>query len=320
MNYIEKRIADLHAYNPDLTAKPDLEAFWERTVREFRDKPFHEQITPVPSMLADADVYDVQYAGFDETPICAWYIVPRNRKHERLPCVVVFHGYPGGVDYPEDYARWVQAGFAVLAPDVRGQLGRSGNRLAADHGQVKGFVTQNILDKERCYYRAVYVDSLRSLAWVAGRPEIDRRRIAVVGVSQGGGLTLAMGALSDIPCALVADIPNMCHLDYCICHSTGSISEAAMYCSQYPEHLEQVLDTLSYFDNLNLAHRIRVPALLSVGLKDPICPPESIFPVFHRIASPVKELKVYPFIGHAVMPAQSRLAVEFVLTHTRLQA
>jgi cephalosporin-C deacetylase len=317
MNFIEKRIQELRNYQPDLTGKPDLEDFWERTFREFENKPFREEVTRVSSTLVDAEAYDISYEGFDETRIHGWFIVPRRRSEERLPCVTVFHGYPGGAGYPEDHARWLQAGFAVLALDVRGQLGRSGNRLAADGGQVKGFVTQNILDKERCYYRAMIVDALRGLAWVAGRPEIDPRRIAVAGGSQGGGLALAMGALSDIPCAIAADVPNLCHLDYAIFHSTGSLSEAAQYCSHYPEHLEQVLDTLSYFDMLNLAHRIKAPALLSVGLKDPICPPETIFPVFRRIASPVKDLKVYPFIGHAVMAAQHRLAVEFILEHTK---
>lgn len=319
MNFIERRIQELHNYKTDGTAKPDLAEFWEGTLMQFRDKPFMERVEAVDSSLVDVQVFDVSYEGFDDTRVHGWYIVPSKVPAERLACVVVFHGYPGSAGYPEDHARWLQAGFAVLSLDIRGQLGRTGNRLAADSGQVKGYITQNILDKERCYYRAMVVDGLRGIDWVAGRSEVDASRIAVVGGSQGGGMALAMGALSDKVCAILADIPNLCHLDYGIYHSTGSLSELAHYCSHYPHHLEQVLDTLSYFDMLNLADRIKVPALLSVGLKDPICPPETVFPVYHRIASKVKDLQIYPFIGHSVMSAQTRLGIQFIREHTAVK-
>jgi cephalosporin-C deacetylase len=317
MNFIERRIHELHNYKPELTGKADLEAYWEDTISAYREKPFNELMVESDSALAQATVYDISYEGFDNTRIHGWFIVPAAGVEERPPCVVVFHGYPGSAGYPEEHAKWLQAGFAVLSLDIRGQLGRSGNRLDADSGQVKGFITQNILDKDRSYYRAIIVDGLRGMDWLVGRPEIDPDRIAVAGGSQGGGFALAMGALSDKPRAILADIPNLCHLDYGIYHSTGSLSELAQYCSHYPHHLGKVLDTLSYFDMLNLAHRIKVPALLSVGLKDPICPPETVFPVYHRIASPVKDLQIYPFIGHSVMQAQQRLGIQFIREHTK---
>lgn len=126
-----------------------------------------------------------------------------------------------------------------------------------------------------------------------------------------------MGALSDKVRVVLADIPNMCHMDYGIYHSTGSLSELAIYCSHYPEHLEQVLDTISYFDLLNLADRIHVPTMVSVGFKDTISLPETVFPVFERIASEQKELQMYPFIGHEVMNVQVRKGMEFITRHVK---
>lgn len=289
-------------------------------MREARQPPLQSETQPIPTQLNDASAYDVHFQGFDDTPLRAWYMVPSESEKIKLPAVVLFHGYPIGVDFPENYAMWLQAGFAVLAVDIRGQLGRTGNHLVADQGQVKGFVTQNILNKERCYYRAIYVDGIRAIDWLAAQSEVDSSRIAVAGGSQGGGMALAMSALSDQVCAVLADIPNMCHVDYGIYHSTGSLSELATYCSHYPAHLEQVLETLSYFDLLNLADRIDVPAMLSVGFKDTVCPPETIFPVYKRIRSKEKVLKMYPFIGHEVLNTQVKQGMEFLIEHTSLRA
>lgn len=319
MNFIEKRIQELEEYDPDLTGRSDLELFWEETLKEYRDIPFEENIRPMPadSKLMQSEVYEISYIGFAETRVYGWFIVPSGSKEEKMPCVVSFPGYQGFASFPEQFSAWTQAGFAVLMLDVRGQMGRTGNHLASDSGQAKGFISQNILDKDRCYYRAFLIDALRGIDWVSNRQEIDSERIAVSGSSQGGGLALAMGALHEKVCAIVANIPNLCHLDYGIYHSTGSLSELAHYLNHYPQHLSQVLDTLSYFDMLNLAHRIQIPAMLSVGLKDPVCPPETIFPVFRRISSQIKELEIYPFLGHTVMPAQQRLGLQFICKHTQ---
>lgn len=316
MNYIDRRIAELRAYRTPATAQPDLEAFWQRTIETYRSKPLNAALTRVEApTLATADVYELTYEGFDDTRVHGWYIRPAERSGEKLPCIVSFHGYPGEAGYPEQHAGWLASGFAVLALESRGQLGRTGSRLPLESGHVKGFMSQNIMDKEQCYFRAILVDAMRGIDWAAERPDIDHDRIAAFGGSQGGGLTLAMAAISGKLRAAVADIPNLCHLDYAIYHSQGSISEIAQYCSHYPDRLGQVLETLSYFDMLNLADRIAIPTMVSVAFKDPICPPETIFPVFERIASPVKELKMYPFIGHSVMPAQRRQGAEFLLKH-----
>ncbi|WP_084770703.1 acetylxylan esterase [Paenibacillus barengoltzii] len=50
----------------------------------------------------------------------------------------------------------------------------------------------------------------------------------------------------------------------------------AEFVARNPGSLEQVLTTLSYFDNLNLAEKINIPVLYSAGFKDLICWPETI--------------------------------------------
>ncbi|RUS47955.1 alpha/beta fold hydrolase [Cohnella sp. AR92] len=297
MNYLERRVAELKSYRPDRTAPKDLDEFWERTLTEAAQRPLKDRKEKVNGISPYITHYRVRYEGFDETPIHGWYLVPSFAGAGPFPCVVIYHGYTGSKGYPEDYAHWLLAGYAVFAVDVRGQGGETGNLLPQTYGMTRGWMNQGLLDPYLSYYRAITVDALKAVEWVSRQPEADASRIATVGTSQGGGLSLIVSALSDVPHKTIADVPNMCHMDFGISQSTGSLTEAAGFVSDHPEHLDTVLHTLSYFDLLNLSDRLRAPLLVSVGLKDTICMPETIFAVYNRIDAP-KELVVYPFNGH----------------------
>lgn len=311
MNAIEKRIEELYRYNPDVAAPLDLTEFWNRTIKEAKECPCVgirvQTETPFPAM----DVYHVTYEGYDNTPLKGWYIVPKFTMERSLPCVVLFHGYTGGKGYPEQYADWLMLGYAVFAVDVRGQGGETGNRMDSEYGMTKGWITQGILDKDTCYYKAVAVDAMKAIEWVASQLEIDASRIVVTGDSQGGGISLLAAAISDTPSIVVANIPNMCHMDFGLLNSTGSLTEAAEFLNRFPEHLNAVLTTLSYFDILHLADRIDIPVMMSVGLKDTVCMPETVFAAYNRISSE-KILNIYPFTGHAVSGYQKRKVFEFL--------
>ncbi|MDO3410773.1 alpha/beta fold hydrolase [Saccharibacillus sp. CPCC 101409] len=316
-NAIEARIRDLERYNPDLTAEPDLDEFWTRTLADYADKPLNGTREPVETPMSHMNVYRTTYEGADDTPLHAWYLTPKFAAEERLPCIVHYHGYSGSKGMPEHFAHYVLMGFAVLSIDVRGQGGDTGNYLQQDYGAVRGWITPGILDPETAYYRAITLDAIRALEWAAEQPETDPGRIFAIGGSQGGGLTLIAAALSKLPKAAVAHIPNMCHMDFGILNSNSSLSEAAEFVSKHPDKLGGVLRTLSYFDNLNLAPRIGIPIMVSCGLKDLCCMPETVYAAYNRIGSE-KEMRVYPFDGHWVSDGQNRIAMEFLAKHAGL--
>ncbi|GAB2693653.1 acetylxylan esterase [Paenibacillus thermoaerophilus] len=311
MNAIDKRIQALKQLQPDLTAQPDLEQFWEKVDREAGSEVRYTR-EEIKSPFPNAPVYKIIYDGAANTPIHAWFMLPPNASaDEKQPCIVFFHGYTGSKGYPEDHAAWTMMGYAVLAIDVRGQGGETGNALAQETGMTKGWITQGILDPETCYYRAISIDALRAVRLALQLPEIDERRVFVVGVSQGGGLALVASAIEPRIRAAVAHVPNMCHIDYGILYSTGSLTEAAEYVTRFPERYEAVLRTLSYFDVMNLAHRITIPCRVTAGLKDLVCMPETIFAAYNRIASKDKEIEAYPFMGHSTPPGYREAACRF---------
>lgn len=311
-NAISRRIEDLEKLSPPLTAQPDLDDYWNRTLTEFAGKPLHAKRTLVETPFPYMEAYLVTYEGFDDTPVHGWYVLPRFRQQQdKLPCVVIYHGYGGSKGNPEDYASYLLMGVAVFAIDVRGQAGDTGNLLRQDFGTTRGWVTQGILHRDTCYYKAITIDALKALDWASEQPEVDASRICALGGSQGGGLAMIAAALSDKPAIAVPHIPNMCHMDFGILNSSSSLTEAASFIERFPEHLDTVLTTLSYYDNMNLAHRIRIPVFVTVGLKDPVTMPETIYAAYNRIESE-KTIVPYPFTGHAVTGDQNRQAFRFI--------
>lgn len=313
-NAITRRIEDLEKLAPPLTSQPDLEEYWDRTLANITDKPLNATRSLVETPLAYMEAYKVEYEGFDDTRICGWYLLPRLSLSEKIPCIVLYHGYTGSKGYPEDYASYILMGIAVFSIDIRGQGGETGNRLDQSYGMTRGWITQGILHRNTCYYKAITIDALRALDWASEQPEVDPSRLCASGVSQGGGLAMIAAALSDKPAIAVSHIPNMCQMDFGVLNSSSSLTEAAAFIERFPEHLNTVIDTLSYYDNMNLAHRIRIPILVTVGLKDPVTMPETIYAAYNRINSK-KEIIPYPFTGHAVTGDQNRKALDFISKH-----
>lgn len=316
MNAIERRIDELNRYRPDTNAPADLKEFWQRTKDEAIRTVFRSERAEKPTALSNSmKVFSVNYEGFADTRIHANLMLPLHGSEKQpCPCMITFPGYTGDKGTPEDFARFIMMGVAVLSVDVRGQGGgETGNRLGSAHGMTKGWVTEGLLDIERSYYKAIGFDALRAVAWITNQPEIDASRIGVMGSSQGGSLALLVTALHGGISMAIADIPGMCHMDFGVLHSVGTLSEVADFCRRSPEKLDEILMTLSYFDLLNLADRIHVPLLMSVGLKDNVCHPEQIFPFYNSVPSQDKKLEIYPFSGHVIESSQKKKWTEFIL-------
>ena len=69
------------------------------------------------------------------------------------------------------------------------------------------------------------------------------------------------------------------------------------YAAQHPEHRNSMLETLAYFNMLNLADQISCPTLMDIGMTDDTCPYGTVLPVFEKIPGP-KAIHVYPDLDH----------------------
>ncbi len=219
MASVDMPMEKLVEYRPEQTARPDFDAFWCAARAESDKVPLNPTFTPVAEALPLAHVYDVAFDGADGVRVKGWVLTPRDVS-KPLPAVVQFIGYSGGRDYPHALAPHILNGFCAFIMDSRGQGGATGQRLATTHGGARGVITPGILDKEEYYSRSFYRATVRAVEAVRTRSEVDGNRIAAIGGSQGGALTIACAGLSPHVKAMAPDVPWLSHfrrsIDLCV--------------------------------------------------------------------------------------------------------
>ncbi len=268
MPIIDLPLENLRDYQPPPNSAADFDSFWSRTLAESQASPLNAELTPMDYPVDGLNIFKVRYDGWRGARIAGLYLARAGG--QGLPALVFYHGYSGSKGAVQDYLGWALQGYAVFAIDARGQGGESTDPAVYSGGHIKGWMTQGILSPEEYYYRGAYVDCVRALDLVASRPEVDADRIGVTGGSQGGGLTLAVAALDARPKLAMADVPFLCHFRRALeVTDRDPYQEIALYCNRNPDQVEQVFKTLSYFDNLNLADRIRCPVLMTCGAARP---------------------------------------------------
>jgi len=301
MALYDKPLEELVVYKPPLTKAPDFDAFWADTLQESAETPLNAELQVVDYPALGVHTHQVNYDGWRDARICAWYLVPDG--DGPFPGLVQYHGYSGSKSEIYTYLMWALQGYAVMAIDVRGQSGNSNDPGQYTGGHVKGWMTQGITDPQEYYYRGAYIDCVRALDFMCNRQEVDADHIGIMGMSQGGGLTLAVAALDDRPLLAMPEMPYLCHFKRAVDMAMRMpYLEISDYLKRWPERYDQVWHTLSYFDNMNLAPRITCPVLMDVGLQDDICPPSTVFGAYNHISAP-KEIIVYPYHNHETVNA-----------------
>ena len=123
-------------------------------------------------------VTEVSYKSGDLT-LKGWLATPRNEISGKLPAVVYFHGgFAFGMSEFDDCRPFLDAGFAVMIPALRGENGNPGN-FELMYGEVD--------------------DAEAAVQWLASQPQIDSKRIYTFGHSVGGGISALLSLRADIP-------------------------------------------------------------------------------------------------------------------------
>lgn len=254
--------AECRTYRPELPVPDGFDAFWERTLSEVpadgRDAVQKPLFTAVDTGITQVRTYDVTVPGFAGRPVHGRLRLPVGATGP-LGCVVEFLGYGRRRGLPHEDLLWAAAGYAHLVMDTRGQGWSAAGGSTADTdpgaaGAVPGFVTRGIESPETYYYRRVFTDAVRCVEAMRDHPEVDPERIVVTGVSQGGGIALAVSGLVPGVAGVLPDVPFLCDFPRAAAIAgRPPYTEIAEYLRLHRDRTETVFHTLSYFDAALLA-------------------------------------------------------------------
>ena len=159
-----QRILEYYAYDPGIPSDP----------RSYGEWPWRGPHT----------LYKISYRGVREQRVPAYLAIPKEKRNEKLPVIVLMHGWNLFWGKNEDWVQdWISVltaqGYAVLAPD---------HFLFGERKVEGGFDDES--NRGPYYYRdwmtQSVVDLRRGIDYLLTRSDIDPDRIAVLGGSMGG--------------------------------------------------------------------------------------------------------------------------------------
>lgn len=302
---------------PGTNPRPsDFDIFWDSAITEMQQTDSQVELISAEFECKFAECFHLYFTGVRGARIHARFVRPLQRS-DTQPAILMFHGYGGASPQWIELLPYAAQGFVVAAMDCRGQGG-----LSEDVGGHKGTThTGQIIrgldgSPENLLYRHIFLDTAQLARIVMDMPEVDAGRVAVTGMSQGGGLTLACAALEPRIRRAAPIFPFLCDYQrvWQMDLAKDAYAELRTYFRNHdPLHQREtaIFTQLGYIDVQYLASRIRAEVLLSIGLMDTVCPPSTQFAAYNKITSP-KSLVIYPDFGHEGLPELSDTIFQFM--------
>ena len=308
MPAVDLPLEQLQHYNGTNPRPDDFDSYWDKALRELDEvEPRCELIPAEFSVPGAVECFDLYFPSVRGGRIHAKYLRPAGQAPAKRPVVLQFHGYGGSSGDWQDKLSFVAAGFALAAMDCRGQGG-----LSYDAGGVPGNTQQGHIirgldgNADDLLFRQIFLDCAQLARVLMRLPEIDASRMAATGGSQGGGLTLACGALVPEIKLLAPLYPFLCDYQrvWEMDLGTGAYAELRQYFRMFdPEHLreKEIFTRLGYIDVQHLASRVRGRTMMGTCLMDHTCPASTQFAAFHHLPGK-KEHIIYPDFDHEGVP------------------
>ena len=140
--------------------------------------------------------------------------------------------------------------------------------------------------------------------YTAALNEFDGKNFAAIGSSQGGGTAIALTYLNKKISCMIVNVPGLCD------HSGWKADRADGWPAMHESMQGKADKVMPYFDGVNFASKITVPAFVTAGFVDVTCPPSSVYAMYNQLAGK-KTMYDLHRLGHSVPPEFNQLTADF---------
>jgi cephalosporin-C deacetylase len=291
--------------SPTVDQPADFDAFWSAGKEALAKLPLDAKLVPMPeSSNGKVDCWHVslQNVNADVTGTSRFFGVLCEPKGDGpFPALLQVPGagvraYRGGIEMAEKGIITFQVGIhglpVNLDPSVYEALG---------WGALSGYPTFNLDERDRYYYRRVYLGCVRANDFLVSRPRYDGKTLGVTGGSQGGALSIVTAGLDPRVKLLAAYYPALADVTGYLHGRAGGWPH--MFRDE-KRRLAARVANVGYYDVVNFARRVKVPGLYSWGYNDETCPPTSMYAAYGVIPGE-KSLLLALETGHSTTPEQT---------------
>jgi cephalosporin-C deacetylase len=291
---------------PTQTEPADFDAFWSQGKADLANIPLDARVQLIPeASTGKINVYHVSFRSWSQTNTAQYQgriygILCEPKAPGKYPALLRVPGagvrpYSGARDLAERGVITLDIGIhgipVNLAPEIYDQMRT---------GALDNYMVYNLDNKNRYYYRRVYLGCVRANDFLTSRENWDGKNLVVMGGSQGGQLTLVTTALDPRVTAAAAQFPAYCDVTGYV-HGRAGGWPHMMRREEEGHRTPEKLETTSYYDTVNFARRVKVPTHVAFGYNDETCPPTSMFAAYNVISAP-KELLLALEMTHGIIP------------------
>lgn len=211
-----------------------------------------------PSGLRDAEL--VRWKTFDGRNISGFLYRPPSKFAGKRPVLIEIHGGPEGQSRPgfldSDNYLLKELGVAILLPNVRGSTGYGKAFTKLDNGFLR---------------EGTYKDINALFDWIATQPDLDASRIAVMGGSYGGHMTLAISTFYSDRIKCSVDIVGPSNL-VTFLENTEAYRRDLRRVEYGDERDPKMREFLERIAPMNNIEKIKKPMMVVAGKNDPRVP------------------------------------------------
>jgi cephalosporin-C deacetylase-like acetyl esterase len=288
---------------PTVPTPADFVAFWDKAKSELATIPIDAKMTLLPERCTEkVNVYHVNLQNARiGSRLYGILCVPK--KEGKYPALLKVPGagvraYSGDVATAEKGIITFEIGIhgipVTMDPTVYTDLGAS---------TLNGYYNYNLDNKDRYYYKRVYLGCVRANDFLVSLPQYDGSNLAVTGGSQGGALSIVTAALDPRVKFLAAFYPALSDVTGYLNGRAGGWPHLFDKNNLPYNNLKEKIETVGYYDVVNFARLLKVPGLYSWGFNDETCPPTSMYAAYNVITAS-KDLYLALETGHWTYPEQ----------------
>jgi cephalosporin-C deacetylase-like acetyl esterase len=297
---------------PTTESPADFDQFWENAKKEAAKIPLDVKLTLLPDRCTEkVNVYQANIQNY-KMGVRLYGILCMPKKPGKYPALLKVPGagvrpYGGDVAMAENGVITFEIGIhgipVTMDPSIYLDLGKT---------VLDGYPFYNLDDRDRYYYKRVYVGCVRAIDFLYSLPEFDGSTLGVTGGSQGGALSIVTAGLDNRVKFLAAFYPALCDVTgYLHGRAGGWPHMFAEYNKTFNNKPDKIA-TSKYYDVVNFARKVKAPGFYSWGYNDVTCPPTSMYSAYNVIQAP-KSLAIFEETGHWTYPEQNELARKWLV-------